>query len=79
MMHMMIMQNRVDNEQREQQRRIDSKQRDREYELCREEMAMAREETREQRQLMNLMLMSRKDGGTDSSNPTPPSSGPDNA
>ena len=81
MMHMMMMQNRMDNEQREQQRRIDSEQRDREYQLRRDEMAMAREETREQRQLMNLMLMSmlRKDGGTDNSNPTPPSSGPDNA
>jgi hypothetical protein len=82
MMHMMMMQHRMDNEQREQQRRIDSEQRDREYQLRREEMAMAREETREQRQLMNLMLMSmlRKDGGTDNtSNPTPPSSSPDNA
>ncbi len=37
---------RMDNEQREQQRRIDSEQRDREYQLRRDEMAMAREETR---------------------------------
>ena len=88
MMHMMMMQNRMDNEQREhrdrereQQRRIDSEQREREYQLRREEMALAREESREQRQLMNLMFMSmlRKDGGTENSNPTPPSSGPDNA
>ena len=88
MMHMMMMQNRMDNEQREhrdrqreQQNRIDSEQRDREYQLRREEMAIAREESREQRQLMNLMLMSMlsKYGGTVNSNPTPPSSGPDNA
>ena len=83
-MHMMMMQNRMDNERREQQSRIDAKQREREYQLRREEMAAAREEAREQRQLMNLMFMSMlsKNGGTDNSNsmqPMPPSPGPGNA
>jgi hypothetical protein len=86
-MHMMMMQNRMDNERREQmetdrreqQDRI-AEQREREYQLRREEMAAAREEAREQRQLMNLMFMSmlNKNGGTEKSNPLPPSPGPGN-
>ena len=85
-MHMMMMQNRMDNERREQmetdrreqQDRI-AEQREQEYQL-RREMAAAREEAREQRQLMNLMFMSmlNKNGGTETSNPLPPSPGPGN-
>ena len=78
MMHMMMMQNRMDNERREQietdrreqQDRI-AEQREREYQLRREEMAVAREEAREQRQLMNLMFMSmlNRNGGSNSNPP----------
>jgi len=57
MMGMMMMQNRHESDQREQQNRIDAEQRDREYQLRREEMAIAREDARAQRQLMNMMLM----------------------
>jgi hypothetical protein len=83
-MHMMMMQNRMDNDRRDEQNRIDAEQREREYQLRREEMAAAREEAREQRQLMNLMFMSMlsKNGGTDNSNsmhPMPPSPCPGNA
>ena len=38
-MHMMMMQNKMDNDQREQQNKIEAKQREREYQLRREEMA----------------------------------------
>jgi len=84
MMHMMMMQKKMDNERREQQNKIDAEQREREYQLRRDEMATAREEAREQRQLMNLMFMSMlsKNGGTDNRNsthPMPPSPGPGNA
>ncbi len=48
-MHMMMMQN-----QREHQYKNEIEQREWEYQLHREEMAIVREEAREQRQLMNL-------------------------
>ena len=72
MMHMMMVQSRMDNERREQQYKIESEQREREYQLCQEELANAREEAWEQRQLMNLMFMSmlNKNGGSNS-NPPP--------
>jgi hypothetical protein len=59
------------NEQRECQHRIDAKLREREYELCCEEMAIAHEEARAQRQLMNVMMMSllNKNGGDNISSP----------
>ena len=82
-MGMMMMQNRADSEQREQQHKkeaeqreqqykIESEQREREFQLRREEMAIAREDARAQRQMMNMMFMSmlNKNGG-DSSNPPP--------
>ncbi len=58
MMYMMMMQSRMDNERREQQFKSESEQREREYQLCWEEMVIAREEACEQRQPMNLMFMS---------------------
>jgi hypothetical protein len=65
MMSMMMYQNRAELEQRERQSRIDAEQRDREYQLHREEMAIAREDARAQRQLMNVMMMAmlNKNGG----------------
>ena len=65
MMSMMMYQNRAESEQRERQSRIDAEQRDWEYQLCREEMAIAREDARAQRQLMNVMMMAmlNKNGG----------------
>jgi hypothetical protein len=45
------------NEQRECQHKIDAELRDCEYQLCREEMAIARKEACTQRQLMNVMMM----------------------
>lgn len=70
MMHMMMMQGRMDNERREHQYKVEMEQREREYQLRREEMAIAREESREQRQMMNLMFMSmlNKNAGSDSNN-----------
>ena len=56
-MGMMMMQSRAASEQREHQSRIDAEQRDREYQLRREEMAIAREDACAQRQLMNVMMM----------------------
>ena len=58
MMHMMMVQSRMNNERREHQYKIESKQREQEYQLRWEELANAREEAREQRQLMNLLFMS---------------------
>ncbi len=77
----MMMQNKMDNDGREQQNKFDTEQREREYQLRREEMVIAHEEARVQRQLMNLMFMSmlNRNGGTDNSNPAPPSSSPGNA
>ena len=76
MMGMMIMQNRHESDQREQQNRIDAEQRDREYQLRREEMAIAREDACAQRQLMNVMLMAKLNrnggGGEYSSSPRQP-------
>jgi hypothetical protein len=62
------------NEQRERQHKIDAKLREREYELHREEMAVAHEESCMQRQLMNVMMMSlfNKNGGDNG--PCPPAS-----
>ncbi len=66
MMQMMMVQNCMDQVNR-----------DREYQLCRDEMAMANDEAHEQRQMMNLMFMAmlNKNIGSDSnhSNPQPPS------
>ena len=79
MMSMMMMQHRLDNEQRERQYKSESEQREREYELCREKMAIASKDARAQRQMMhaqsqmmNAMFMSMltKNGG-DTSNPPP--------
>ncbi len=67
MMQMMMVQNHM----------LDQENRDREYQLHRDEMAMAHEEAHEQRQMMNLMFMAmlNKNIGRDSnhSNPQPPS------
>ena len=52
MMGMMMMQNKMDNDQRERQYKSESEQREREYQLRREEMAIAREEACTQRQMM---------------------------
>jgi len=73
MMGMMMMQNRHESDQREQQNRIDAEQRDREYQLRREEMAIAREDARAQRQLMNVMLMAmlNRNGGGGSTQAPP--------
>ncbi len=72
MMGMMMMQNRLDNKQRERQYKSESEQREWEYQLCREEMGIVRKDARAQRQMMNvmLMLMLNKNGG-DNSNPLP--------
>jgi len=72
MMHMMMVQSRMDNNRREHQYKIESKQREREYQLRREELANVHEEAREQRQLMNLLFMSmlNKNGGRNI-NPSP--------
>jgi hypothetical protein len=65
MMQLMMVQNRMDQENRDQ-----------EYQLRRDEMAMVHGEAREQRQMMNLMFMAmlNKSIGSDSnhSNPQPP-------
>ena len=75
MMGMMMMQNRHESEQREQQNRIDAEQRDWEYQLRREEMAIAREDARAQRQLMNVMLMAMLNrNGVGGSTQAPPGS-----
>ncbi len=73
-------QNRAKLEQRERQSRIDAEQRDREYQLHREEMAIAREDACAQRQLMNVMMMAmlNKNGEEDSTQPRPPPSSPMN-
>jgi hypothetical protein len=80
MMHMMMMQNQMDKDRREQQNKADTEQREREYQLRREEMAIARKEARDQRQFMNLLFMSmlKQNGGIDNSNLTPPGPGPGN-
>jgi len=69
MMSMMMYQNRAESEQREC-----------EYQLRREEMAIAREDARAQRQLMNVMMMAmlNRNGGGDSTQPQPPPSSPMN-
>jgi two-component sensor histidine kinase len=69
-----MMQGRMDNERREQQYKNEVEQREREYQLRREEMALAHEEACEQRQMMNLMFMTmlNKNAGSDS-NSHPPS------
>ena len=86
-MGMMMMQSRAESEQREHQSRIDAEQRDREYQLRlidaeqrdreyqlrREEMAIAREDARAQRQLMNVMMMAmlNRNGRGGSTQPPP--------
>ncbi len=78
MMYMMMMQNRMDNERKEQQFKSESEQREREYQLHWEEMAITRKEAREQRQLMNLIFTSMLNkNGEGNSNP-PPSPSPNN-
>ena len=76
MMHMMMVQSRMDNEWREQQYKIESEQREQEYQLHWEELAIAHDEAREQRQLMNLLFMSmlNKNGGSNSNPPPSPGS-----
>ncbi len=53
------------------QNRAESEQREREYQLHREEMAIAREDARAHRQLMNVMMMAmlNRNGGGDSTQP----------
>ncbi len=62
------------NEQRKRKHKIDAKLRERKYELCHEEMMIAREEACAQRQLLNVMMMSmlNKNGGDNV--PCPPAS-----
>ena len=60
------------------QNRAESEQREREYQLRREEMAIAREDARAQRQLMNVMMMAKLETGGDSTQPQPPPSSPMN-
>jgi hypothetical protein len=64
MMNMMMMQHKSDSEQRE-----------REYQLRREELAIARDEAQDQRQMMNLLFMQmlNRKGGGDSNQPPSPS------
>jgi hypothetical protein len=80
MMSMMMYQNRAELEQRERQSGIDAEQRYREYQLHREEMTIAREDARAQRQLMNVMMMAmlKQKRGGDSTQPRPPPSSPMN-
>ncbi len=75
MMYMTMMQNRMDNERREQQHKSDSEQRERKYQVLWEEMAIAREEARDQRQMINIMFMQmlNRNGGGDSNLPPSPS------
>ena len=65
-MHMMMVQSRMDNKRREHQYKIESKQREREYQLHWEELANVHEKAWEQRKLMNLLFMSmlNKNGGS---------------
>ena len=78
MMSMMMYQSRVESEQREHQSKIEVEQREREHLLCREEMAIAREDACAQRQLMNMMMMSmlNRNGGDTSTQPQPTPRGP---
>ncbi len=78
-MGMMMMQNRMDNEQRERQYKSESEQREQEFQLFWEEIAIARKEAWAQRQMMSaqmqmmnavFMAMLNKNTG-DSSNPQP--------
>jgi hypothetical protein len=73
-------QSRAESEQRERQFKIVAEQRDWEHQLCREEMAIAREDARAQRQLMNMMMMAmlNRNGGRDSTQPQPPPHSPMN-
>ena len=73
MMSMMMMQNRFNNKQREQQYQKESELREWEFQLHREEMAIARKEAHMQCQMMNVMLMTmlNKNEGGDNSNPPP--------
>ncbi len=67
------MQNHFDNEQREWQYQKESELREREFQLRREEMAIAHKEAHAQWQLMNVMLtmMLNKNWGQNNSNPPP--------
>ncbi len=62
------------NEQRELQHRIDAELRECKYMLRHEEMAIAREEARAQRQLMNVMMMSLLNENGGDNVPCPPGS-----
>jgi hypothetical protein len=74
MMHMMMMQGRMDNGRMEQQYKNEVDKREREYQLQCKEMVLTREEAREQRQMMNLMFMTmlNRNAGSNS-NPHPSS------
>jgi hypothetical protein len=55
---MMMMQQCMDNEQRDWQYKNESEQWEQEYQLCWEEMSIACEEARAKRQMMNMIFMS---------------------
>jgi hypothetical protein len=57
MMNYIMFQNRMETERRERQMKADKEKRDREYQLCREEMAIQREDNQAQRKMMNVMMM----------------------
>ncbi len=65
-------------EQRERQSKVEAEQRDREYQLRREEMAIAREDACTQRQVMNMMMiaMLNRNGEGGSTQPQPPPRSP---
>ncbi len=50
-------QSKIDKEQREQQSKNDKEDRDWDYQLCREGLALQREENRAQQNMMNMMMM----------------------
>ncbi len=76
-MHMMMIQNQMDNERREQQYKYELDRREEAFQVHCEEMAMACEGASEQRQMMNLILMAMLNknvgGNSNHRNPQPPS------
>ncbi len=60
------------------QHKSDSEQREREYQLHQEEMAIACEEARDQRQMMNLLFMQMLNKNVGGDNNQPPSPSPKN-
>jgi hypothetical protein len=75
MMSMMMMQSCMESEQRERQYRNESEQRECEYQLCWEDMAIARKDACVQRQMMNMMFlaMMNRNRGDNSNPPASPS------